>query len=69
MLESTKERLKQAGIEQLVYEDFFDELIHVIQRMVDPSLDTKKRKSLLLASFQNPDGILDLISSYISILN
>jgi hypothetical protein len=56
MLESTKEKLKEAGIQELVYEDFYDEFVQLIQRM-NENLDIKMKKSLLLAAFQNPDGI------------
>ncbi len=57
MLESTKEKLEKAGIQQLVYEDFYDEFVHLIHLMVDPNLDTKKKKAVLLTAFQNLDGI------------
>lgn len=63
MLESTKEKLEKADIQQMVYEDFYDEFVHLIQFMVDPNLDTKKKKAVLLTAFQNHDGIL--IFSYL----
>ena len=62
MLESTKEKLEKAGIQQLVYEDFYDEFVLLIRRMVDPNLDTKKKKSVLLTAFQSLAGISNLFS-------
>jgi hypothetical protein len=66
MLESTKEKLGLAGIQQLVYDDFYDEFVHLIKHMVEPNLDTiTKKEAVLLTAFQNLSGILDL-SSHIS---
>jgi ubiquitin thioesterase protein OTUB1 len=61
VLESTKPNLELAGIQQFVYEDFYDEFVQLIRHMVDPNLDIKKKKAMLLAAFQNNEGMLDLL--------
>lgn len=66
MLESTKEKLKEAGIQELVYEDFYEEFVQLIQRM-NENLDIKMKKSLLLAAFQNPD-VSNSIVMYLRLL-
>ncbi|KAF8961630.1 peptidase C65 Otubain-domain-containing protein [Flammula alnicola] len=56
ILESTKDTLDKAGIEKLVYEDFYDDFTSLIQGIVKPSADGLTLTSdRLLEAFQAPE--------------
>ncbi|KIM37190.1 hypothetical protein M413DRAFT_20368 [Hebeloma cylindrosporum] len=56
ILESTKETLDKAGIEKMVYEDFYEDFETLIQSIIKPGKDgrTLNTQQLLLA-FQQPE--------------
>ena len=58
MLEITNAKLQKAEIQQLVYEDFYDEFVKLIHRMADHNVGIEKKKAMLLAKFQSLDGIM-----------
>jgi len=59
ILESTKATLDNAGIEKMVYEDFYEDFETLVQSITKPGKDgrTLNIEQLLLA-FQQPEGEL-----------
>ena len=56
-LSSTNETLHSAGIEKMVYEDFYLEFASLIENIIQPnSKGTRLTVDLLLNAFQNPEG-------------
>ena len=56
-LSSTNEALPSAGIEKMVYEDFYAEFAFLIENITKPSSEgTTLTVDLLLDAFQNPEG-------------
>lgn len=56
-LSSTNETLHSAGIEKMVYEDFYEEFALLIENIIKPnSKGTTLTVDLLLNAFQNPEG-------------
>ena len=67
-LSSTNETLHSAGIEKMVYEDFYEEFISLIGNIVNPnSGGTKLTVDLLLNAFQNPEGIFSVSRFFCSL--
>ena len=57
-LSSTNETLHSAGIEKLVYEDFYTEFASLIENIIKPNSEgVTLTVDLLLNAFQNPEGI------------
>lgn len=57
LLESTLVMLKAAGIQELVYEDFYDVLISLIRQIVVPEPDgSTLTPEILLEAFQDAEG-------------
>ena len=56
-LSSTNDTLHSAGIEKLVYEDFYIEFASLIENIINPNIDgVRLTVDLLLNAFQNPEG-------------
>lgn len=56
-LSGTNETLHSAGIEKMVYEDFYAEFASLIENIIQPNSEgTKLTVDLLLIAFQNPEG-------------
>jgi ubiquitin thioesterase protein OTUB1 len=56
-LSSTNETLHSAGIEKMVYEDFYAEFAFLIENISKPNSEgTTLTVDLLLDAFQNPEG-------------
>ena len=56
-LSSTNETLHSAGIEKLVYEDFYAEFASLIENIIRPNSEGMTLTvDLLLNAFQNPEG-------------
>lgn len=56
-LSSANETLHSAGIEKLVYEDFYAEFASLIENIIKPDSEgTTLTVDLLLNAFQNPEG-------------
>ena len=56
-LSSRNETLHSAGIEKLVYEDFYAEFASLIENIIQPNSEgTTLTVDLLLNAFQNPEG-------------
>ena len=56
-LSSTNETLHSAGIEKLVYEDFYEEFASLIENIIKPnSGGMALTVDLLLSAFQNPES-------------
>ena len=56
-LSSTNETLHSAGIEKMVYEDFYEEFASLIENIIKPNSEGKTLTvDLLLNAFQNPEG-------------
>lgn len=56
-LSSANETLQSAGIEKLVYEDFYAEFASLIENIIKPNSEGMKLTvDLLLSAFQNPEG-------------
>lgn len=56
-LSSANETLHSAGIEKMVYEDFYAEFASLIENIIQPNSDgTKLTVDLLQNAFQNPEG-------------
>jgi ubiquitin thioesterase protein OTUB1 len=66
-LSSINETLHSAGIEKMVYEDFYEEFASLIENIIKPNSEgTTLTVDLLLNAFQNPEGIFSLsLSMYI----
>lgn len=59
ILESTKETLDKAGIEKMVYEDFYEDFETLVQSITKPSKDGRTLNiEQLLFAFQQPEGEL-----------
>jgi ubiquitin thioesterase protein OTUB1 len=59
ILESTKETLDKAGIEKMVYEDFYEDFETLIQSITKPGKDGRTLNTeKLLFAFQQPEGEL-----------
>lgn len=58
-LSSINETLHSAGIEKMVYEDFYEEFASLIENIIKPNSEgTTLTVDLLLNAFQNPEGFL-----------
>ena len=58
-LSNINETLHSAGIEKLVYEDFYAEFASLIENIIKPNSEgTTLTVDLLLTAFQNPEGRL-----------
>jgi len=55
LLESTKSTLDAAGIEQFVYEDFYDTLVSLIENITKPGKDGVLTAAKLLEAFQEAE--------------
>jgi ubiquitin thioesterase protein OTUB1 len=56
-LESCTPKLEDAGFQRLVYEDFYDVLISLINQVVTPEADgTELTIATLVEAFQSPEG-------------
>lgn len=63
-LSSTNETLQSAGIEKMVYEDFYAEFAFLIENITIPnSAGTTLTVDRLLDAFQNPEGRIILLFS------
>jgi len=59
ILESTKETLDKAGIQKMVYEDFYEDFEALIQNITKPDTDGRTLNTgQLLSAFQKPEGNL-----------
>ena len=59
ILESTKETLDKAGIEKMVYEDFYEDFETLVQSITKPGKDGRTLNTeQLLFAFQQPEGEL-----------
>jgi ubiquitin thioesterase protein OTUB1 len=59
ILESTKETLDKAGIEKMVYEDFYEDFETLVQSITKPDKDGRTLNTeQLLFAFQQPEGEL-----------
>lgn len=57
LLDSTVSMLEDAGFQKLVFEDFYDVLLSLIQQIVIPEPEgTTLTSETLLEAFQNPEG-------------
>lgn len=57
ILESTIPMLEAAGFQKMVFEDFYDVLVSILQQVVKPDHEGKKlTPSLLLEAFQHDEG-------------
>ena len=57
LLESTIPMLEKAGFQKLVFEDFYEVLLSLIQQIVIPELGgTTLTPETLLEAFQSPEG-------------
>ena len=66
LLDSTLVMLKAAGIQELVYEDFYDVLISLIRQIVVPEPDgSTLTPEILLEAFQDAEGMHQLPGSVI----
>jgi ubiquitin thioesterase protein OTUB1 len=66
-LSSTNETLHDAGIEKLVYEDFYTEFASLIENIINPNIEgVRLTVDLLLNAFQNPEGGFIVFSLYSS---
>ena len=67
-LSSTNETLHSAGIEKMVYEDFYLEFASLIENIIQPnSKGTRLTVDLLLNAFQNPEGIFSVSRFFCSL--
>lgn len=57
LLEGTKFTLDAAGIEQFVYEDFYDTLVSLIESITKPGKDGVLNATKLLEAFQEAEGV------------
>jgi ubiquitin thioesterase protein OTUB1 len=56
-LESTLPMLEQAGFQKMVFEDFFDVLVSIVQQVVKPDHEGKRlTPEMLLEAFQTAEG-------------
>ncbi|KAF5314454.1 hypothetical protein D9619_011932 [Psilocybe cf. subviscida] len=55
LLESTKSTLDAAGIEQFVYEDFYDALVSLVENIMKPGKDGVLTAAKLLQAFQEAE--------------
>lgn len=63
-LSSINETLHSAGIEKMVYEDFYEEFASLIENIIKPNSEgTTLTVDLLLNAFQNPEGFLLSLNS------
>lgn len=63
LLEPTVPMLLEAGFQKLVFEDFYDVLLSLIQQIVIPEPGgTTLTSDTLLEAFQSPEGELDSIT-------
>jgi ubiquitin thioesterase protein OTUB1 len=64
-LTNTNESLHSAGIEKMVYEDFYAEFASLIENIIQPHSDgTTLTMDLLLNAFQNPEGRFFFLSRF-----
>jgi hypothetical protein len=57
-LESTLPMLEQAGFQKMVFEDFYDVLVSIVQQVVTPDHEGKKMTpEMLLEAFQSIEGM------------
>jgi ubiquitin thioesterase protein OTUB1 len=60
-LSSINETLQSAGIEKMVYEDFYEEFASLIENIIKPNSEGRTLTvDLLLNAFQSPEGIFSL---------
>lgn len=56
-LESTVPMLEAAGFQKMVFEDFYDIFVSIIQQVVEPEPGGQKlTPEVLLEAFQKPEG-------------
>lgn len=66
LLETTVPMLEEAGFQKLVFEDFYEVLLSLIQQIITPEPGgTTLTSETLLEAFQSPEGKLDSVTPFV----